>query len=420
MKIVITFFFCIIIHFAKAQTITSAEYFIDTDPGVGNGTAITVPNAASSSFTATVPTTALPMGFHFLNIRCKDSDGRWGLFECRGFYISNAVTNVANIAAAEYFIDTDPGVGNGIAVTVPSGASSSFVVTVPTNALTEGFHFVAIRTKDANGNWGLFESRGFYISQQASNVTDMTAAEYFIDTDPGVGNAFAFTIPAAQNISQNFALNVPAGTPNGTHLLAIRTRNAAGQWSLFETDTFEVNGALPLRLLYFTGQRDNDKTVLQWKTDNEINTSHFEIEKSRDGIAFKKMSTVPSKNMPGVHSYTADDTQPYDGVNFYRLRQVDLNGSYTYSTIVKVLFNKPLTALQLYPNPATKYVQLVYSGRQKNVMIQVYDAGGRQVISTLLTNQAPLQLAVDRLPAGKYIVQLNDGEIIEAGQFVKQ
>src|SRR5436190_7505475 len=83
---------------ARSQSITNAEYFFDADPGPGNGTAITVSSPGDVvNFTASVSTAALSNGFHFIAIRVKDVNGKWGLFENRGFYISSSTVDAANI-----------------------------------------------------------------------------------------------------------------------------------------------------------------------------------------------------------------------------------------------------------------------------------------------------------------------------------
>ena len=162
--------------------ITAAEFFVDTDPGAGSATPITVTTPGSTvNFTATIPTTSLAAGFHFAAIRIRTDNGKWGLFEVRGFYISTATANVADINAAEFFVDTDPGVGNGTPVTITPGPNPTFVATVPTTLLTPGFHFVAIRTKDLNNKWSLYEARGFYISTSTTNVPNISAAEFFVE-----------------------------------------------------------------------------------------------------------------------------------------------------------------------------------------------------------------------------------------------
>jgi hypothetical protein len=403
----------------NVSNIASAEFFIDADPGIGNGTAIAPsPTGSNPTFIATIPTSSLTTGFHFVAIRTKDATGKWGLFENRGFYISSATTNVSNIVAAEFFIDNDPGVGNGTAITPsPTGSSPTFVANVPTASLGSGFHFVAIRTKGADGKWGLFENRGFYISTQTSNSAGMTAAEYFIDTDPGIGNGTPFTIPAGQSFNQNFVLPIPPGTPNGNHFIAIRVKNT---WGLYAFDTITVSGVVPLTLLSFDAFKNKNKVDLKWTTTNEINTSHFEIERSSNGVEFTKIVSVNSANSAGINNYSSEDIQPLKGINFYRLKQVDIDGSFKYSNINKVLFENFGEALNVFPNPAKDYIQFDFASKQKTVLINLFDMQGRLIKTTTLANVLPLKLNVENLSKGKYIIQLSDGEKIAVGSFIKQ
>lgn len=224
-----------------AANITAAEYFFDNDPGAGNGLAIPVTTAAATTFTVSLPATGLAPGFHFLAIRIKGSDGKWGVFESRGFYVSGATTDAPDVVAAEYFFDTDPGVGNALSMPVPAGANPNFTVTLPSTGLTNGFHFLTIRTRGSDGKWGVFETRGFYISSETADAGTLVAAEYFFDTDPGVGSgqSLAVNVPGA-TINQVFDIPVPADMPEGTHTVSIRVHASDGKWSVKETGTFEV------------------------------------------------------------------------------------------------------------------------------------------------------------------------------------
>lgn len=227
---------------SDAANIMAAEYFFDTDPGIGSGTPIPVTPGATTNFTVSIPTTSLSAGFHFLAIRTKGLDGKWGLFEGRGFYITSSTTDVPNLLTAEYFFDTDPGVGNGTPIPITPGATSNFIASIPSGSLTPGFHFVAIRTKGANGKWGIFESRGFYITGSTTDVPNITKAEYFFDSDPGPGNGTPISItPGA---IANFTVSLPAtGLTPGFHFLAIRTQRANGTWGIFESRGFYLSGS---------------------------------------------------------------------------------------------------------------------------------------------------------------------------------
>jgi hypothetical protein len=243
MKCIFFLFSAILVQVARGQGFSKAEYFFDTDPGINNGTAVTLSGTQDTiNFTTAISTTALSPGFHFLGLRVRHNDGKWGLFEKRGFYISPTTANAANITAAEYFFDTDPGVGNGISASVgASGATVNFTAVIPTS-LAAGFHFLAIRTKGADGIWGLFEKRGFYISPATANAANITAAEYFFDTDPGVGNGISASV-GASGAAVNFTAVIPTSLAAGFHFLAIRTKGTDGIWGLFEKRGFYVSTA---------------------------------------------------------------------------------------------------------------------------------------------------------------------------------
>ena len=101
---------CLAFIKAEGQVVVKAEYFWDTDPGIGSGTVITIGSALhqdSVNITQTISTAGLSAGTHYLYIRTKDSNGHWSLSE------GMDVNVLPLIVGAEYFWDTDPGVGNG-------------------------------------------------------------------------------------------------------------------------------------------------------------------------------------------------------------------------------------------------------------------------------------------------------------------
>ena len=231
---------------AFTQNITKAEYFFDTDPGQGNGFAITILSPADTvNFTTNIPLTGLSTGFHILLMRVRNANGTWSNSESRYFYIlSNTTTNTANITAAEYFFDADPGPGNGTPTPVgTSGPVVNFTAPIPAT-LSPGFHYLAIRTRDADGKWGFSETRNFYLfAPPAADMPAITAAEYFYDHDPGAGNGTALPVTAGDIITPTFMVPVPDTMSASNHFLTIRVKDQAGHWSLFEKDTLTVGAA---------------------------------------------------------------------------------------------------------------------------------------------------------------------------------
>ncbi|MBK9317739.1 MAG: hypothetical protein IPM91_02105 [Bacteroidetes bacterium] len=151
-------------HITYGQ-IYRAEYYFDTDPGHGNGTAIAFTPSDSVSYTGSFQLPiGLSDGFHYLYIRTRDSDGKWSLAERRNFYVKTLIpfSNTVKIVAAEFFIDTDPGVGNGTTIPVsPSDTAVNVNAIILLPSFGNGTRKLCIRTQDSNGIWSLQEIRTF-------------------------------------------------------------------------------------------------------------------------------------------------------------------------------------------------------------------------------------------------------------------
>lgn len=240
------------------QNIVAAEYFINADPGHGNGTPISITAATDlSNINVAVNTSSLsPSTTNHLFIRTKNAEGNWSIANEKTFVV--AITNdppypaapaaPQNIIAAEYFINTDPGQGNAVSIAIsPSTNISDQAVVINTSALQPSTtNQLYIRTKNAEGHWSISNTKQFVVSitndppytNAPSPAQNIIAAEYFIDTDPGIGNATAIPVTAATNISNLAAGINTSGLSNGQHRLFIRSKNAEGRWSITNTASF--------------------------------------------------------------------------------------------------------------------------------------------------------------------------------------
>ena len=173
------------IYLAKAangQTISDAEYFIDTDPGEGSGIALQAEDGAFDSGTEVavindVDTSALSVGSHVINVRFKDSNGKWGDVKQETLNVNaKAVSNEITIIAAEYYFDTDPGEGNGTQMTAEDGAFDSdteelSINNVDTSDLSIGEHTVFVRAKDSTDKWSTQSSSATFEVLEGSGPT---------------------------------------------------------------------------------------------------------------------------------------------------------------------------------------------------------------------------------------------------------
>lgn len=228
---------------AQSPTITAAEYFIDSDPGVGNGNAFPVPNSPNPSVQTQVSLQGLPLGFHILGARFQDSEGNWSLARSRVFVIetppSQAGTNT--LVAFEYFINEDPGVGNGTQASISPGAQASLAIPISLQGLPEGFHTLSVRFQDQNGIWSNAKSRIFIVQNATSTppLLPIVGAEYFIDQDPGVGSGKS--LPVTSGINPQVIGNIPTeGLEPGFHTFSVRFRSQDNQWGLAKNRVFFV------------------------------------------------------------------------------------------------------------------------------------------------------------------------------------
>jgi hypothetical protein len=275
-------------HALWAQTFSRGEYFIDTDPGVGLATAFNMPGSGDAvDANLNIPVGALSPGFHLLGIRLLEPNGHWGTYELRSFIVSTTQPDAPNITGAEYFIDTDPGVGKGSPLNVGSaGAEVNFQANIPSAGLSLGFHLLGIRLKGADGRWGPYELRTFLVDVAQADAGNITAAEYFIDVDPGQGKGTSIPVgPPGSQVS--FVANIPVqGLSEGMHLLGTRTRDANNKWGPYETRLFYIEPAVPVntpitRVEYFVdtdpGTTKGFTTVYPPAADNAATTVALRI-----------------------------------------------------------------------------------------------------------------------------------------------
>lgn len=139
------------------RTVTALEYYVDTDPGAGNGTPLPLPTVTGSIFQSALrnlSTDLLSLGAHTLYLRARDGDGRWGPSHQRRFEI---ISTNQTISGVEYFVDTDPGVGAGTALSATDGAfdegGEQVRGALPPPILADGSHQVFVRARSSTGAW---------------------------------------------------------------------------------------------------------------------------------------------------------------------------------------------------------------------------------------------------------------------------
>lgn len=133
---------------------------------------------------------------------------------------------------------------------------------------------------------------------------------------------------------------------------------------------------LPVNLVSFEAIKQNKNVLLQWITENELNTDKYIVERSRDGINYMVIGAEPAVNN-NKNNYSVLDMQPLPGLNFYRLKMLDKNGSFLYSQVRKINFSIA-DDITVYPNPVTKGSVFITSTANASRAI-LFDAAGRTI-----------------------------------------
>lgn len=152
------------------------------------------------------------------------------------------------------------------------------------------------------------------------------------------------------------------------------------------TATLPAGSSLPVTWLSFTAAKNTSSSVLlKWSTASEINNHHFDVQRSSDGSSFTTLGSVAAGNNPNtVQNYSYTEFKTINGNNFYRLKQVDLDGKFKYSAVVKINMTGALWAL--FPNPATSKTSVQIRSQLKNVSFTLFDNYGKIVYYRSLPN----------------------------------
>lgn len=180
---------------------------------------------------------------------------------------------------------------------------------------------------------------------------------------------------------------------------------------------WQCTGLLPVTLIDFTAARQNQNVLLQWTATQETNFKVFEVERSVDGIHYYKVGEVNGQNL-SRYQFT-DNRLPAASVVFYRLKMIDIDGKFHYSTNAIVRINNNISDVVLYPNPTTDGLQVKLTERlAANSQLIVLDASGRKVKEqSIRANEVNIRLDVKNLPQGKYFIRIRNTEQVINGAF---
>ena len=203
-----------------------------------------------------------------------------------------------------------------------------------------------------------------------------------------------------------FPLGVTAGT--GSVTVGTDTLVSAAPWVLVG----KSHRLLPVTWLSFTADLKDEKVFAQWSTASEINNDYFTLEKSKDGKIFEAVGKVKGAgNSTEMHEYRFIDSHPFPGLSYYRLKQTDFDGHFSYNQMVPVFNKDKNITWYMFPNPATDQIKIASTADGlPNTVFQLFNPEGSLIKSMLLDmkSQSIITVPLNGYSTGIYIGKITD------------
>ena len=322
--------------------------------------------------------------------------------------------------------------------------SVHFVAAGTTNELPSGSGIIyKVTTFDTDGDGtGVREYiQGFgATSYQTSSSTQLTVSPVSRTYGSTLysGTEFLGPVAAVGSYIDTTAADVSATlnyANQNTVYFRTGARNANSNWSdpdryyslLFNNFLYIAPGPLPVNLLSFTAKLNKNNTALDWTTANEVNFSHFVVQRGTDGKSFSDIGTVAGKQSSGsantVYAFT-DNANVQATIIYYRLKMVDVDGTYKYSEIklVRTSGGGNQASVLVYPNPVVSELRVTIpdSWQSKKISFTIYNSIGNAIIQRTINSAGQTEIFnLAAVTPGLYTVRvIKDSETI-VKQFVK-
>ncbi len=266
-----------------------------------------------------------------------------------------------------------------------------------------------------NGNsTGLI--RRYYNIQPANNTAlNATVRFYYLDAELNGVNESAAVMWKSINNGASWTQIIPDTRNTALNFYEKTGVNDFSLWTIGNN-----NSALPVILSSFNTTCKNNGANLVWVTQFEQNSGVFEIEKSKDGNNWTKIGSVNANGVASDYNFTDNEA----GLAYYRLKQIDIDGKFTYSKVLSSNCELKSITLMLYPNPASSFTELRFTSPKENsTAINVYAENGQLVRSIKTTVQQgvnTIRINLNGLSNGVYTLKINNDELKVSKKIIKQ
>ncbi len=212
------------------------------------------------------------------------------------------------------------------------------------------------------------------------------------------------------------------GKSNLQQMLLLVPVNTSGTFYVDNIYFYRSGASLPVNLADFIVTRRGNTSMLNWKTLSEVNSKGFSIERSINGTNWAELTFVNSKPNGNITQlYSTVDQAPTKSSNYYRLKQVDRDGKFTYSKVASLRFaDTKLSAFSFYPNPAKNnlniQLQAIVSGSASLQLVNIEGKMIRNVVLSSANSDSNINIDISNLTRGVYYLKLKDGPVLQTSK----
>jgi len=180
---------------------------------------------------------------------------------------------------------------------------------------------------------------------------------------------------------------------------------------------------LPVELTSFTGECENNQTIIEWVTSTEINNDFFTLEQSADGVSYNEVTKVQGAGNSNVNNYYKTALESSEEDTYYRLKQTDYDGQFSYSELIYVRCDENMNSTDVYPNPATNEIFVKYNLKE-GVAGYIVNVLGEHVKNFNSNSDSEImKISIADLPVGMYnvvIISETTGAFLGSTKFIKK
>lgn len=354
------------------------------------------------------------------NIALTGSDFYAGDTGANGNY-DFEVAGIGRSTAGNVNNSFSPSVSGGLGLTFVSGFQDGDYILAGHNLKTNNFQIstdVGGMTGTANARW----TRIWYVDVTNTGANIVTNVNFDM-SDGGSGvtpaNAANYVLLNRAGTSGNWTESAVVPTISGDVITFSNVTLSDGYYTIGTKNS--LASPLPIELLSFTATKNKNTVEVMWETATEINNDYYIVEKSKDGVKFEPLIQINGAgNSLSKLNYNTVDKKPFDGLSYYRLKQVDFNGTFSYSKIAAVDFKASTEfSFDLYPNPnkGTDFTITFEGIDNKEVLVEVIDVTGKELFSEILVNKENESSAFvinpkNKLLPGVYIITATSNQRI--------